>query len=824
MASIITIAGEKLFAAKAQANEQLDIDTFIFANVPGQDATAPISREEGLPSDYIVHQQIVQQVGRINDNVVVYSTVLDSVTGPFEFNWVGLYSSVNNTLVAINHIPTTPKTVTADGVAGNTLNRNFGIEYSGIADLTGIDVAPETWQLDFTARLSGMDKLTKQLATDINGKNWFVDDGFKVLPRNTVDTFSINKGIGYVGGLRVELENEHVVTCSQYPCYIYVDAWFDGDASSQWSPSFAITVTTLDMDDYVDQNGKEHTVFKLALVESTDQVQDLRTNLGIQQKVKQHLEDKEQAHEAKAIKTENGLNLENGTRRTVPNVEFMKSMPVYNVGAIVEVEEYYEGTNAGAGKWRVILANEANNFQTKVIISSFDNTFAFILVSKWDASAFGTIGAPSPADTHTALQLFFNCIGVGGYGEIEDATYVVNDTISIEEKVNAHIKFKGDVEIKSNNKNKEVIRISGRVLNTSGIPEFGYLDSIELTKNDVNAIGVLYTGLARSKIAGWRIRHTALPEKINTETGFGYPNGQNALFSVTFNLKDLSDFCIAAFDYRAFKGGNTGNFIANFYMSNFVNGEIKECDRFGWIGTTSEWAFGQVNFERAKCKHLVAFNSDVDSIAAQAIHIEEVIPVENYDGFFRFNDNTTFDVQTITTVGLKMDDQFITDYSMFKFGNDVNINVGSLKERDTTVLGVINLRVNNYAGSGEESLVNINSSKLSEFENLEFGTPRGLKPTLFIPRVYPLEGVTRSNDSSIIWHPHKSPKEVVFVGTSATRKLTVNTEREFAGMSVFVTNTSEIHDVEVVADEYLGIVPPGESKKLLFDGVYYYLS
>ena len=276
MASIITIAGEKLFAAKAQANEQLDIDTFIFANVPGQDATAPISREEGLPSDYIVHQQIVQQVGRINDNVVVYSTVLDSVTGPFEFNWVGLYSSVNNTLVAINHIPTTPKTVTADGVAGNTLNRNFGIEYSGIADLTGIDVAPETWQLDFTARLQGMDKLTQQLAADMNGKDWFIGEGFKVEPRETANSFRILPGVGYVSGLRVELENEHIFTVESYPQFVYVDAWFEGNANSEWSPSLSFTLSDTEIDDYTDASGIKHYVNKLSEIIASDTVTDLR--------------------------------------------------------------------------------------------------------------------------------------------------------------------------------------------------------------------------------------------------------------------------------------------------------------------------------------------------------------------------------------------------------------------------------------------------------------------------------------------------------------------------------------------------------------------
>ena len=277
MASIITIAGEKLFAQKAQANEQLDIDTFIFANVPGQDPAAPIDRDEAMPDiGQQVHQQIVQQVGRINENVVVYSTVLDSVTGDFDFNWVGLYSSVNDTLVAINHIPTTPKTATAAGVAGNTLNRNFGIEYSGIADLTGITVAPETWQLDFTARLSGMDELTRNLAKDLNGTDSFIDDGFKVVPRETVNSFSVLPGIGYVNGLRIALTDEAILNADSYPKFIYVDAYFDGEASSVWKPKHLLSITSEELTDYIDETGKQHYVVKLANITTADEVEDLR--------------------------------------------------------------------------------------------------------------------------------------------------------------------------------------------------------------------------------------------------------------------------------------------------------------------------------------------------------------------------------------------------------------------------------------------------------------------------------------------------------------------------------------------------------------------
>lgn len=281
MAQVITLAGERLFALKAQNNQQLDIDTFIFAYVPGQDSTAPIDRNEGLPPvNQRVHTQIVQQYGMLNDNAVVYSSVLDSLTGPFQFNWVGLYSSVNQTLVAIQHIPTVVKTVTEPGASGNILNRNFVIEYSGIAELTGITVDPATWQYDFEARLNGMDELTRQLAADMNGKDWFIGDGFKVVPRPTLNTFKVNAGVGYVSGLRVELTADHILTLSSYPQFVYVDAWFEATSDSIWKGKVVFTVTNTEMDDYIDVNGRNHYVFKLSRITAADVVEDLRSNLS----------------------------------------------------------------------------------------------------------------------------------------------------------------------------------------------------------------------------------------------------------------------------------------------------------------------------------------------------------------------------------------------------------------------------------------------------------------------------------------------------------------------------------------------------------------
>ena len=358
MASVITIAGEQLFAAKAQANEQLDIDTFIFANVPNQDPNAPINREEGIPTANIVYQQNVQQVGRINDNVVVYSTVLDSITGPFEFNWVGLYSSVNQKLVAINHVPTVTKTATAPGAAGNTLNRNFGIEYSGIAELTDITVDAGTWQLDFTARLSGMDLLTQQLAADMNGKDWFIADGLKVVPRTTENSFSVTPGVGYVSGLRVELKQEHILIVQSYPQFVYVDAWFSGNANSTWSPQLAFTVTNTEMDDYVDPSGAKHYVYKLAVINTANIVNDLRKTIGLAQKIDQHINNGDSSHDIIYS-------------RSFRNIEEMKLYNKHKVGLKYstggtswEVVDIECGVSLGSGLYAEVISSTvcANDF------------------------------------------------------------------------------------------------------------------------------------------------------------------------------------------------------------------------------------------------------------------------------------------------------------------------------------------------------------------------------------------------------------------------------------------------------------------------------
>ncbi|WP_410200121.1 phage tail-collar fiber domain-containing protein [Enterobacter hormaechei] len=123
----ITLAFEQWKASQAVTGEAVLLDEFVFANVPGLDATKPIDRKETLPpAAQIVHRQAVSRKGVVNENAVVHSVVLGAEVGDFSFNWIGLINKASNTLAMIVHAPLQQKLKTKDGQQGNVLNRATG--------------------------------------------------------------------------------------------------------------------------------------------------------------------------------------------------------------------------------------------------------------------------------------------------------------------------------------------------------------------------------------------------------------------------------------------------------------------------------------------------------------------------------------------------------------------------------------------------------------------------------------------------------------------------------------------------------------------------
>ncbi|ECG3857752.1 phage tail protein [Salmonella enterica] len=269
----ITLAFEQWKAQQGATGEPVLLDEFVFANVPGLDPDQPVDRNETLPpAEQIVHRQAVSRKGVVNDNAVVHSVVLGADVGDFSFNWIGLLNKASGTLAMIVHAPLQQKLKTAEGQQGNVLTRSFLMEYNGAQAETGINTPAETWQIDFTARMAGMDERQRLENIDIFGAAAFFGDGYLV--GKSGNQFYVTKGTGYVAGLRTMLAENLNITVTTRPVKVWLDVCWTGTLTSVWGVQSRITVAD-NLADYV-QNGVQHYVFAVAGIDENGNITDLR--------------------------------------------------------------------------------------------------------------------------------------------------------------------------------------------------------------------------------------------------------------------------------------------------------------------------------------------------------------------------------------------------------------------------------------------------------------------------------------------------------------------------------------------------------------------
>ncbi|EGX8386888.1 phage tail protein [Salmonella enterica] len=269
----ITRAFEQWKAQQGATGEPVLLDEFVFANVPGLEPDRPVDRNETLPpAEQIVHRQAVSRKGVVNDNAVVHSVVLGADVGDFSFNWIGLLNKASGTLAMIVHAPLQQKLKTAEGQQGNVLTRSFLMEYNGAQAETGINTPAESWQIDFTARMAGMDERQRLENIDIFGAAAFFGDGYLV--GKSGNQFYVTKGTGYVAGLRTTLAENLNITVTTRPVKVWLDVCWTGTLTSVWGVQSRITVAD-NLADYV-QNGVQHYVFAVAGIDENGNITDLR--------------------------------------------------------------------------------------------------------------------------------------------------------------------------------------------------------------------------------------------------------------------------------------------------------------------------------------------------------------------------------------------------------------------------------------------------------------------------------------------------------------------------------------------------------------------
>ena len=271
--TVITTAFEQWKAAQAANGQAVVLDEFVFANVPGLDVNAPINRAEVVPpAAQIVYRQAVEKTGLVNQNAVVYSVTLGADVGDFSFNWIGLINKATGKLAMVVHAPLQSKVKNANGQQGNVLTRSFLMEYNGAEAQTLISTPAETWQIDFTARLAGMDESLRLANLDIYGAGAFFDNGFLVAKTGT--QYYVTAGLGYVGGLRANLAAKTNITVTTKPMKVWADVSYHGTLTSEYKTDIKFTLATA-LKDYV-QSGIAHYVFALASIDANGVITDLR--------------------------------------------------------------------------------------------------------------------------------------------------------------------------------------------------------------------------------------------------------------------------------------------------------------------------------------------------------------------------------------------------------------------------------------------------------------------------------------------------------------------------------------------------------------------
>ena len=273
MASLITPQFERYVAEQTIARGTVQFDEFIFANIPGLNENNLAQYLTMPTSAQIVHRQAVSQSGVINENAVVYSVTIGTEVGDFDFNFIGLINRSKNLLAVAVQTDTVKKIRNKNAVQGNSITRNMLLEFSGAKALTGINVNANTWQIDFTVRLHGLDEKIRLTNRDLYGRAVFFDDSFLV-KRKTGNQFTIQPGNAYVEGVRMDLGAEHHLTANSLPCSIYADVVHHCTVTGEYQTE--IKYLTQSKADYVDTANRQHYVQILADIDSQGNVTDRR--------------------------------------------------------------------------------------------------------------------------------------------------------------------------------------------------------------------------------------------------------------------------------------------------------------------------------------------------------------------------------------------------------------------------------------------------------------------------------------------------------------------------------------------------------------------
>lgn len=325
MGASITLAGESLIAQKQGAQQPLIVSRFVLANVPGLDPNGPVDRAAPKPAAHLVATYDVTQKGFVNPNQIVYSLMMGSDIGDFDWNWIGL-ESAENVLLAVAYVPLQQKRKNIPPQQmGNNVTRNFLVVFDGAQALTGITIDAKTWQHDFTVRLHGIDERERLSNRDTFGRACFFSEGLKLA--KVGNGYQVQPGTAYVEGVRVLLTAAVAVAPPAFPARAWLDVSLErqlSDVVARWEVRFGAALA-----DFTDSAGVRHFCVPLADLPDSNAVIDLRQAEPISDSLVKHFAGKKWVEDELKKKADKGTSLESyGILNAIPNLNIL---PGYNL-------------------------------------------------------------------------------------------------------------------------------------------------------------------------------------------------------------------------------------------------------------------------------------------------------------------------------------------------------------------------------------------------------------------------------------------------------------------------------------------------------------
>lgn len=284
MGASITLAGESLIAQKQGAQQPLIVSRFVLANVPGLDPNGQVDRAAPKPAAHLVASYDVTQKGFVNPNQIVYSLMLGSDIGDFDWNWIGL-ETAEGVLLAVAYVPLQQKRKNIPPLQlGNNVTRNFLVVFDGAQALTGITIDAKTWQHDFTVRLHGIDERERLSNRDTFGRACFFSDGLKLV--KVGNSYQVQPGTAYIEGVRVLAAAAVAVAPPGFPAKAWLDVGLErqlSDVVARWEVRFGAALA-----DFTDSAGVRHFCVPLADLPDSNSVVDLRQAEPISDSLVEH--------------------------------------------------------------------------------------------------------------------------------------------------------------------------------------------------------------------------------------------------------------------------------------------------------------------------------------------------------------------------------------------------------------------------------------------------------------------------------------------------------------------------------------------------------